>query len=958
MSNADTQATFQQDVFSTRHIGPDQADQQTMLNTLGYADMDALVADIVPSAIRESSLPALDGKLSEIDALAKLKSIAAQNQVFTSYIGQGYYNTYTPNVILRNVLENPAWYTSYTPYQPEISQGRLEALLNFQTMVTDLTGMEIANASLLDEATAAAEAMALCKRMSKSKSDRFFVDQNCFPQTIAVINTRAAHMGIEVVVGCPLTEAPEAEFFGILLQYPGLDGAIHDFSNTISKAHEQKALVTMAADILSLVLLKSPGELGADVAIGCTQRFGVPFGFGGPHAAYMASKESFKRSLPGRIVGVSIDSHGKPAYRLAMQTREQHIRREKATSNICTAQALLAIMASCYAVYHGPAGLKKIATRVHQLTSILKQGLASIGFNTSNASHFDTLSIDVGDKHHAIINAAKAAKINLRDISATQVGISLDETTTPADIDALWQAFGGADLNFASIAGAADNNTLDAKLVRNDNILSHAVFHDYHSETEMLRYLRLLADKDIALDRAMIPLGSCTMKLNATAEMLPITWPEFANIHPFAPDEQTKGYRQMISELEQQLCAVTGYDAVSLQPNAGSQGEYAGLLAIKAYHESRGDMGRNICLIPSSAHGTNPASAQMCGMKIVVVKCDAKGNVDLDDLSAKAEQHSSVLAAIMITYPSTHGVFEAHVREVCAVVHDHGGQVYIDGANLNAMVGLCYPGKFGGDVSHLNLHKTFCIPHGGGGPGVGPIGVGAHLAPFLPSHDSTDTKEVQAAVGPVSSTAWGSAGILPISWMYITMMGPDGLKEATEAALLNANYIATKLANHYPVLYVGENGRVAHECILDLRPLKETSGIDVEDVAKRLIDYGFHAPTMSFPVAGTLMVEPTESESLKELDRFIEAMIFIREEITAVENGTADENDNALKHSPHNAESLLTDDWSHAYSREQAAYPVAGLRQNKYWPPVGRIDNVYGDRNLICSCPSIESYED
>lgn len=940
--------------FPGRHIGPSFAEEQTMLAALGLGTIDELIDRVVPEAIRDDKQLSLDRSLSETEALEKLRNMASQNKVFKNFIGQGYYNSHTPHVVLRNVLENPAWYTSYTPYQPEISQGRLEALLNFQTMVCDLTGMDMANASLLDEATAAAEAMTLAKRVSKSKSTCFFVDANCLPQTIAVVETRAKHLNITLHIGNPESEAETTEFFGLLLQYPGSDGRIQNFEKSIAAAHRQKAVVAMAADILSLTLLRSPAELGADIAIGNTQRFGVPLGFGGPHAAYMACREQYKRSLPGRIVGVSVDQHGKPAYRLALQTREQHIRREKATSNICTAQALLAIMASCYAVYHGPDGLRAIAQRTQRLCSALANGVRQAGLTLASGYAFDTLTIETAQQTEAIHQRAQQQNINLRRVDSQRVGISLDETTTEADVLTLLGIL-GADAKDPNALFASVSD-LPAELLRDDQVLQHPVFNTHRSETDMLRYLRLLSDKDIALDRAMIPLGSCTMKLNATAEMIPVSWPEFANIHPFAPTEQTAGYQQMITELEQQLCVVTGYDAVSLQPNAGSQGEYAGLMAIRAYHDSRGDTQRTVCLIPGSAHGTNPASAQMCGMSITVVKCDEQGNVDIDDLREKAEACGDTLAAIMITYPSTHGVFEAHVRDVCSLVHDHGGQVYIDGANLNAMVGVCYPGKFGGDVSHLNLHKTFCIPHGGGGPGVGPVAVRAHLKSFLPSH--ADLPSDYSSVGPVSASAWGSASILPISWMYITMMGPQGLRRATELAILNANYIAERLKNHYPILYVGEHGLVAHECILDLRPLKQDTGVDVEDVAKRLIDYGFHAPTMSFPVAGTLMVEPTESESLAELDRFISAMISIREEIRAIERGECDAHDNAMKNAPHTAEQLIADQWPHSYSREQAAYPVTTLRQNKYWPPVGRVDNAHGDRNLVCSCPPLSAYED
>ncbi len=938
--------------FVARHVGPAESEQRAMLAAMGYGDMDSFIDDVVPEVIRDRAPLALGVGATEQEALCKLRDLAGKNRVMTSMIGQGYYNTFTPNVILRNILENPAWYTAYTPYQPEISQGRLEALLNFQTMITDLTGMALANASLLDEGTAAAEAMALCQRMSKSKGSVFFVDQNCFPQTIAVLKTRAEPVGVKLVIGDP-ADAINHDCFGVLLQHPGADGSVRDFRGVIERAHENKALVVMAADLLSLLLLKSPGELGADVAVGTTQRFGVPMGFGGPHAGYMATSEAYKRSLPGRLVGVSRDSRGKPAYRLALQTREQHIRREKATSNICTAQVLLAVIASMYAVYHGPEGLRRIAERTHRLTSILATGLQQLGFSLGNGGFFDTLTVVTAEKTAAIHQSARDKGINLRVIDDASVGLSLDETSTRQQVELLWQVFSaGCELTVEDQADSAAG--IPVELWREDAVLTHPVFNSYHSETEMLRYLRRLADKDIALDRAMIPLGSCTMKLNATAEMLPITWPEFAAIHPFAPADQVQGYRRMIEDVEQMLCAATGYAAVSLQPNAGSQGEYAGLLAIRAYHQNRGEGQRNVCLIPGSAHGTNPASAQMCGMKVVVVKCDDNGNVDLDDLRAKAESHSSELAAIMVTYPSTHGVFEEGIRELCGIVHQHGGQVYMDGANLNAMVGLCQPGKFGSDVSHLNLHKTFCIPHGGGGPGVGPVAVAEHLAPFLPNHFSLSA---DSPVGAVSSAAWGSASILPITWMYVAMMGRDGLTQATKTAILNANYVAHQLGQDYPILYTGSNGRVAHECIVDFRPLKDSSGVTVDDVAKRLIDFGFHAPTMSFPVAGTLMIEPTESESKAELDRFCDAMKQIRQEVAAVEAGQLPADDNPLCNAPHTADVVCADDWKHPYSREQAAYPVATLRQQKYWVPVGRIDNVYGDRNLMCSCVPIAEYE-
>ena len=937
--------------FIARHVGPSDKDQQAMLKVLGCNSLEQLTTEVVPAAITMTErLDIVDG-CTEAKALAELREIANHNKVFRSFIGQGYYGTITPNVIQRNILENPAWYTAYTPYQPEISQGRLEALINFQTMITDLTGMEMSNASMLDEGTAAAEAMALCQRMSKSKSMRFFVDEDCFPQTIEIIKTRAEPVGIEVQIGNPDEFSGEA--FGILLQYPGASGEVRNHRDIIAKVQDQRGLVVMAADILSLVLLESPGSLGADVAIGSSQRFGVPLGFGGPHAGYMATRAAYKRNLPGRLVGLSKDSSGAPAYRLALQTREQHIRREKATSNICTAQVLLAVIASMYAVYHGPQGLQRIAQRVHLLTSVLASGLEQQGIKPVNTSWFDTLTLRLGERTQSVVKSAQEQEINLRLVDEDTVGISLDETTEIDDVIALWGILLGDHNLDADTLATEISEALPGDLIRTDDFLSHPTFSDYHSETEMLRYLRKLSDKDIALDRAMIPLGSCTMKLNATAEMLPITWPEFSNMHPFAPDAQTVGYQIMIEQLESMLCAATGYDAMSLQPNAGSQGEYAGLLAIRGYHESRGDSHRTVCLIPSSAHGTNPASAQMCGMSVVVVKCDDQGNVDIEDLKGKATLHAEKLAAIMVTYPSTHGVFEEKITDICDIVHQYGGQVYIDGANLNAMVGVCQPGKFGGDVSHLNLHKTFCIPHGGGGPGVGPIGVGKHLSPFLP-RESNDGDRGGAQI---SAAPFGSASILPITWMYIRMMGRVGLKHATEVAILNANYIAKRLQGHYEVLYTGANGRVAHECILDVRPIKDDIGISVDDIAKRLIDFGFHAPTMSFPVAGTLMIEPTESESQAELDRFCDAMIAIRAEIDQVASGEFSLDDNPLVGAPHTAAVVSQDDWPRSYTRSQAAYPLDSLRANKYWPPVGRLDHVYGDRNLVCSCPSIADYE-
>ncbi|MBZ9665246.1 aminomethyl-transferring glycine dehydrogenase [Pseudomonas sp. LMG 31766] len=943
-----------QNEFIARHIGPRDADTAAMLELLGYDSVDALTGAVIPESIKGTSILGEQPGLSEADALAKIKAIAAKNLQFKNYIGQGYYGTHTPSPILRNLLENPAWYTAYTPYQPEISQGRLEALLNFQTLISDLTGMQIANASLLDEATAAAEAMTFCKRLSKNKAaNTFFVSQHCHPQTLDVLRTRAEPLGIDIEVGDEAAITDASAYFGALLQYPASNGDIFDYRALVERFHAANALVAVAADLLALTLLTPPGEFGADVALGSAQRFGVPLGFGGPHAAYFATRDAFKRDMPGRLVGMSVDRFGKPALRLAMQTREQHIRREKATSNICTAQVLLANIASMYAVYHGPKGLTEIAQRIHSFTAILALGLTKLGHSVEQQHFFDTLSIKTGAKTAELHAKARAAGINLREIDAERLGLSLDETTDQAAVEALLNLF-SADQAAPAVNDLAAQiaSRLPQGLLRQSAILQHEVFNRYHSETELMRYLRKLADKDLALDRSMIPLGSCTMKLNAASEMIPVTWPEFGNLHPFAPVEQAAGYTQLTSELEAMLCAATGYDAVSLQPNAGSQGEYAGLLAIRAYHLSRGDDQRDICLIPQSAHGTNPATASMAGMRVVVTACDARGNVDIADLKAKAEEHKDRLAAIMITYPSTHGVFEEGIREICQIIHDNGGQVYIDGANMNAMVGLCAPGQFGGDVSHLNLHKTFCIPHGGGGPGVGPIGVKSHLAPFLPGHGHMERK-----IGAVSAAPFGSASILPITWMYITMMGGNGLKRASQMAILNANYIARRLEEHYPVLYSGEGGLVAHECILDIRPLKDSSGISVDDVAKRLIDFGFHAPTMSFPVAGTLMIEPTESESKEELDRFCDAMIAIREEIRAVEQGRLDKDDNPLKNAPHTALELVGE-WHHAYSREQAVYPLASLIEAKYWPPVGRVDNVYGDRNLVCACPSIEAYQD
>jgi len=942
--------------FQARHIGPDAADEAAMLSVIGQASRRALIEAVVPASIKRSVGMDLPAALSEAQALAELKAVAQQNQLLKSFIGQGYYGTLTPGVILRNILENPAWYTAYTPYQAEISQGRMEALVNFQTMVTDLTGMAIANASMLDEATAAAEAMTLAARVGKSKSQVFFVADDVLPQTLEVIRTRAEPLGITVQVG-RAEDAGKSECFAALVQYPGVNGEIRSLQPIADAVHAQGGLLIAAADLLALTLIKAPGEQGADIAVGTTQRFGMPMGNGGPHAAYMACKDEFKRSLPGRLVGVSVDSHGKPAYRLALQTREQHIRREKATSNICTAQVLPAVVASMYAVYHGPQGLKRIAQRVASYTAILAKLL---GERVANRSAFDTLEVKTGADTAAVLAAAVAAGMNFRRASENSVSLSLDETSTRADLLAVLAVFGvKADLAEFDKGIAA---LIPAELVRSSAYLSHPVFNTHHSETEMLRYIRALSDKDLALDRSMIPLGSCTMKLNATSEMIPITWPEFAHIHPFAPREQLKGYELLNEQLTAWLCQATGYAGISLQPNAGSQGEYAGLLAIKAYHESRGEGHRKICLIPESAHGTNPASAQMVGMQVVVTKCDKEGNIDLADLKAKCEQHSDKLAAIMITYPSTYGVFDTHVKEICALVKSHGGRVYVDGANMNALVGVAAPGEFGGDVSHLNLHKTFCIPHGGGGPGVGPVCVVADLVPFLPAHRSAGIGAA-SNIGAVSAAPLGNAAVLPISWMYVRMMGAEGLTAATEVAILSANYVAARLSEHYDIHFSGniagvKGGGVAHECILDLRPLKDTSGVSAEDVAKRLIDYGFHAPTLSFPVAGTLMVEPTESESKFELDRFCDAMIAIRGEIAKVESGAWTREDNPLVNAPHTAESLLKSEWTHGYGRDEAAYPVASLRQQKYWVPVGRVDNVYGDRNLFCSCVPLSEYKD
>ena len=936
--------------FLDRHLGVTAQQQQELADLLGYDNIEALIEATVPRTILKREPMALASPKTERDVLDELRKIASQNTVLKSLIGCGFYNTITPNVILRNVLENPGWYTAYTPYQPEISQGRLEALLTYQQVIMDMTGMPLANASMLDEASAAAEAMTLLNRVNKkSKSMTFLVADDCHPQTIAVVKTRALPLGIDVVVGKIETLIAERDAFGALVQYPGTFGDVTSLREIVEAAHDKHTLVAVAADLLSLAVLASPGSQGADVVCGNTQRFGVPMGFGGPHAAYFATREEYKRSTPGRIIGVSIDRSGNRALRMAMQTREQHIRREKATSNICTAQALLAIMAGFYAMYHGADGVRRIAERVQFLTGVLHSTLTQAGCHVLNASFFDTLTVKT-DQAENLAQKARNHGFNLRLDVAGQVGLSLDETTQLTDVETIAEIFTGS----RSLSEPVDG--IPETLKRDVDYLQHPLFTDYRSETEMLRYMRRLETKDIALNQAMIPLGSCTMKLNATVEMIPVTWPEFANMHPFAPADQTQGYQTLLDQLEQMLMECTGYDAMSLQPNAGSQGEYAGLLAIRRYHDSRGDQHRTICLIPSSAHGTNPASAVMAGMEVVIVGCDEAGNVDMGDLRAKVEKHSEKLAAIMVTYPSTHGVFEEEIVDLCALIHEHGGQVYVDGANLNALVGIAAPGKFGADVSHLNLHKTFCIPHGGGGPGMGPIGVGAHLAPFLPSHPISPVRDLPADNDTISSAPYGSASILPISWVYIRLMGAEGLRLASQVAILSANYIAHRLKGHYPVLYTGHNGTVAHECIIDIRPLKEASGISEEDIAKRLMDFGFHAPTMSFPVAGTLMIEPTESESLAELDRFCDAMIAIRSEIAKVEAGEFDAIDNPLKNAPHTALEIASEDWSHAYTREQAVYPLPSLKLAKYWPPVNRVDNVYGDRNLVCSCPPIESY--
>jgi len=949
------------ETFVSRHIGPNEQEQAQMLKGLGFNSLAELIDQAVPAAIRLPRPLQLPDPQSEYAAIAQLKSIASKNQVYRSYIGMGYYDTITPPVILRNILENPGWYTAYTPYQAEIAQGRLEALLNFQTVIIELTGLEIANASLLDEGTAAAEAMSLSYGVSKSKANAFFVAQDCHPQTIDVIKTRANPLGIEVIIGDHRSFDFSTPIFGALLQYPATDGALYDYRSFIDHAHQHKALVTLAADPLSLTLITPPGELGADIAIGSTQRFGVPLGFGGPHAAYFATKSEYQRKIPGRIVGVSKDVHGNPALRLALQTREQHIRRDKATSNICTAQVLLAVIASMYAVYHGPTGLKNIALRIHQLTCLLAAGFKRLNYSLGAEPFFDTLRVGVGEQSAPlIIKAAEQRGINLRPLGNGEIGISLDETVTVQDLIDLWQIFAGKD----DLPFTPDDLWQEATfgvspaLTRQSEYLQDPVFNQYHSETELLRYLHHLESKDLALNTSMIPLGSCTMKLNATAEMIPVTWPEFGKLHPFAPAGQTEGYQILFEQLESWLGEITGFDAISLQPNAGSQGEYAGLQVIRQYHLHRGDRQRTICLIPESAHGTNPASAVMCGMKVIPVQCDGDGNIDVNDLASKAEKYGDTLAALMVTYPSTHGVFEETILAICEIIHRFGGQVYMDGANMNAQVGLCRPADFGADVCHLNLHKTFCIPHGGGGPGMGPIGVKAHLQPFLPCTQFPFGETSVDSIGAISAAPYGSASILVISWLYIAMMGAQGLTDATAVAILNANYMAKRLANYYPILFKGSHELVAHECILDLRPLKKQAAIEVEDVAKRLMDFGFHAPTVSWPVLGTMMVEPTESESLAELDRFCEALIAIYHEVQAIAAGEIDAEDNPLKNAPHTAQSVICGEWNHGYSRERAAYPAVWTKSHKFWPSVGRINNTYGDRNLVCSCEGMEAYKE
>lgn len=947
--------------FISRHIGPTDEEVELMLNSLDLSSLEDLISRTIPKNIRSKTSLGLPQCRAESDVLSELRSMADDNKLLKSLIGMGYYDNFTPTVIRRNVFENPGWYTAYTPYQPEISQGRLEALLNFQTMVMDLTAMELANASLLDEATAAAEAMTLCRRVSKAESNVFFVSQGCHPQIIDVLRTRAEPLSIEIVIE-ENSKVNEKEMFGVLLQYPATLGKIEDHSAMVEAIHKKGAIVCVAADLLALTLLKPPGEWGADVVIGSTQRFGIPLGFGGPHAAYFATKEKHKRNVPGRMVGLSFSNSGKPVYRLALQTREQHIRREKATSNICTAQVLLAVMAGLFAVYHGPKRLRTIAERIHSLTCILASGLEQQGYKLAFEAYFDTLCIYTDRNTENIMRNARETGYNLRQVDENRICLSLDETTNLADVDALLSAFSGPEnIKISAVKlNGKNKSAIPSQLVRYSKFLSHPIFNSHHSETQMLRYLRRLQEKDIALDRSMIPLGSCTMKLNATTEMIPVSWPEFAGMHPFVPLNQAKGYLRLIEDLEAMLSEITGFDCVSLQPNAGSQGEYAGLLAISRYHKNRGDDNRSVCLIPSSAHGTNPASSVMVGMQVVVVKCDQYGNIDVSDLRAKAKQYKDSLSALMVTYPSTHGVFEEAIVEICDIVHENGGQVYMDGANMNALVGICKPSEFGPDVVHLNLHKTFCIPHGGGGPGVGPIAMRSHLAPFAPGHSLTSGAkdlEKNPGWGAVSAAPWGSAGILPISWAYIALMGCNGLQKATEVAILSANYIANRLKSHYPILYRGPSGMVAHECIVDLRDFKQSAGVSVEDLAKRLMDYGFHAPTMSWPIAGTIMIEPTESESKLELDRFCDALISIRYEIKAIEEGKIDKLDNPLRNAPHTVHDLVETEWTHPYSTTEAAFPVSTLREEKFWPPINRIEQAQGDRNFICSCPPVDIYE-
>lgn len=947
------------DAFRDRHIGPNAEERQEMLSFLGYSDIDDLIRDVVPENILRTEKLVLPQPKGEKELLRDLKAIVSKNKIFRSYIGMGYYSAVIPAVIQRNVLENPGWYTAYTPYQAEIAQGRLEALINFQTMITDLTGLDVSNASLLDEGTAAAEAMAMCYQLrADDNGNSFFVSQSVHPQTIEILKTRALPLGIQIVVGSFKTLSPSRDFFGSIVQYPSTDGTIHDYRYFVESMHTTETKVIVATDLMALTLLTPPGEWGADVAVGATQRFGLPLGFGGPHAGFLSTKDEYKRLLPGRLIGVSKDSQGNPAYRLSLQTREQHIRRDKATSNICTAQVLLAVISSFYAVYHGPNGLRKIATRIHKLTRVLANGLEKLGYKVTSKPYFDTIKVDLEQLTAAeIISYAEGREINLRHFNQHSIGISLDETVTLEDIKDILEIFHkGKPCPFQiEELISLEGNDLNQGLIRSSDFLTHPVFNSYHTETEMLRYIKRLEAKDLSLTHSMIPLGSCTMKLNSTTEMYPVTWPELGSLHPFAPNSQTEGYRKLFGQLEKWLCEITGFSAVSLQPNAGSQGEYAGLLAIRGFHLSRNQGFRDVCLIPISAHGTNPASAVMAGFKVVVVSCDENGNINIDDLKAKAEKHKDELGALMVTYPSTHGVFEEGITEICKIIHDFGGQVYMDGANMNAQVALTRPYDIGADVCHLNLHKTFCIPHGGGGPGVGPIGVAEHLVPFLPGHNLVDNGTGLPS-GAVSSAPWGSASINVISWAYIAMMGEDGLSLATKTAILNANYMAKKLESQYSVLYKGKNGLVAHECILDTRNFKKISGVEAEDIAKRLMDYGFHAPTMSFPVPGTLMIEPTESESKSELDRFCESMIQIRNEITEIENGSLDKQDNPLKNAPHTAKMVLADSWNHKYARERAAYPLPFLKQSKFWPSVGRIDNVFGDRNLICSCIPIEEF--